>query len=106
MVDDPQAPIRTAPDFLPVVAIPLFNLGVERLCAPEILQDPNINHAAWLTACAALTADNFSPAMMAVLQHPSLPEEFKERVADPLRANERPAAPLDRSPDNEACPLG
>ena len=76
--DDPQAPIRTAP--VPVAAIPFFNMGVERLSA--ILQDPNLNHAAWLTAYAALTADNFSPAMMSVLQHPSLPEEFKERVHD------------------------
>ena len=89
MVDDPQAPLRTAPDFLPVAAIPLFNMGVERLCAPDILQDPTLNHAAWLTAYAALTADNFSPAMMSVLQHPSLPEEFKERVADPLQANDQ-----------------
>ena len=73
LVDDPHTAIRTAPAFLPLSAIPLFNLGVAGLCAPEILQDPNINHAAWLTAYAALTADSFSPTMMAVLQHPSLP---------------------------------
>ena len=89
MVDDPQTPFRTAPDFLPVAAIPFFNMGVERLCAPDILQDPALNHAAWLTAYAALTADNFSPAMMSVLHHPSLPAEFKERVADPLQANDQ-----------------
>ena len=49
----------------------------------------NVNHAAWLAAYAALTADNFSPAMMTVLQHPSLPEEFKERVAEPLQAKDQ-----------------
>ena len=75
MVDEPQAPIRTAPDFLPVAAIPFFNMGVERLCAPEILQDPT----AWLTAYAALMADNFSPAMMTVLHDDSPSTPFSAR---------------------------
>ena len=78
-----------SPVIIPLAAIPFFHLGVDDLCTPEILQDSNLNHAAWLTALAALTADNFSPAMMAVLQRPSLPEEFKERVADPLLADDQ-----------------
>ena len=83
-----QTPSRTGPSFLSAAAIPFFNMGVHRICANEIIQDPNLNHPTWLSAYAALTADNFSPTMMAVLQHPSIPGEFSERVIAPLQADD------------------
>ena len=56
MHGNPTAP----PSFLPASAIPLFHMGLTRLCEQEVLQDPQLNHAAWLAAFAALTGTDLT----------------------------------------------
>ena len=77
------------PSFLPPSAIPLFHLGLARLCEPEALQDPKLNHSAWLAAFAALTGTDLTTEHMALLQHPSIPAQFPSKVLAPLQAGHK-----------------
>ena len=82
-----QAP----PSFLPAASIPFFHMGLDRLCQPEpdVLQDPNLNHAAWLAAFAALTGTDLTTEHMALLQHALIPIQFPSRVIAPLQAGDQ-----------------
>ena len=82
MHGNPTAP----PSFLPASAIPLFHMGLTRLCEQEVLQDPQLNHAAWLAAFAALTGTDLTTEHLALLQHPSIPGQFPSKVFAPLQA--------------------
>ena len=82
MHGNPTAP----PSFLPASAIPLFHMGLTRLCEQEVLQDPQLNHAAMLAAFAALTGTDLTTEHLALLQHPSIPGQFPSKVFAPLQA--------------------
>ena len=76
MHGNPQAP----PKFLPAAPIPFFHMELDQLCHSNILQDPNLNHAAWLAAFAALTGTDLTS------EHALIPSQFPSRVAAPLQA--------------------
>ena len=61
-------------------------MGLTRLCEQEVLQDPQLNHAAWLAAFAALTGTDLTTEHLALLQHPSIPGQFPSKVFAPLQA--------------------
>ena len=82
MHGNPTAP----PSFLPASAIHFFHMGLTRLCEQEVLQDPQLNHAAWLAAFAALTGTDLTTEHLALLQHPSIPGQFPSKVFATLQA--------------------
>ena len=82
MHGNPTAP----PSFLPASAIHFFHMGLTRLCEQEVLQDPQLNHAAWLAAFAAHTGTDLTTEHLALLQHPSIPGQFPSKVFAPLQA--------------------
>ena len=81
MHGNPTAP----PSFLPASAIHFFHMGLTRLCEQEVLQDPQLNHAAWLAAFAALTGTDLTTEHLALLQHPSIPGQFPSKVFAPYK---------------------
>ncbi len=77
---------RPRPSFLPTEAISLYNIGIHRLRANEVTQEPTLNHSAWLAASSALNFADFTSEQMALLQHPSVAQDFPQRVVSPLQA--------------------
>ena len=55
----------------------------------DVLQDPQLNHSAWLAAFAALTGTNLTTEHMALLQHPTIPTQFPSKVIAPLQAGHK-----------------
>ena len=85
----PTSPPTGPSQFLPAASIPFFHMGLDQLCHSNILQDPQLNHAAWLAAFAALPGTDLTSEHMALLQHALIPSQFPSRVAAPLQTGNR-----------------
>ena len=72
------------PQELPSAAAVLYQLGLQEMLSPNILQCSTLNRFDWMVAYAALTLPHFCAEHIAVLQNPQVLDTFDAKIRHPL----------------------
>ena len=78
------ADARPPPQELPSAAAVLYQLGLQEMLSPNILQCSTLNPFDWMVAYAALTLPHFCAEHIAVLQNPQVLDTFDTKIRHPL----------------------